>query len=536
MPRRTGESSMSEAKQLLGATFLLMVTAFAGKICGFLREVFIASSFGTSMQADAFVAVATIPNLLLTMAGGAMSAALIPMVIRLRRDGEELRLRRLLSSMFSGTALVTAGLAILLFCFAAPFVDLYVFGFSAEAKALTALMTRIIVPGLVAITLISLLASVLNAHQHFLVPSLGPILYSLGVIVATVFFARAYGVQSLIIGMAAGIAVQFVLILATAFRKGVVFSFPRFWWNEDLRQAGRLMFPILIGVGVFELNMIVDRMMASTLPEGSLAALNYAYRVTQLPISLFVGTMVVPLFPMIAAKIAGRDLAGAKEMLVRSYHLLGILLLPVIALLVVLPHPIVAVLFQRGAFDGEAVQLTGLALTVYALIILPFALRDVVTRAMYAMQDTWTPVINSMLLVSLNVALMVIFVPRLGLVAIPGSTAIASIFAYVRLRYILIKRIGPMEGPHNRRVWFQILRNTAIFTAVVWGGYRGLLSVWPAPTGTALWLRTLLSIGAGGLVYVYLTARIDTPEVAWLRDTLRQKIQRIRGTGEGHTQ
>ncbi|MBO8129068.1 MAG: murein biosynthesis integral membrane protein MurJ [Peptococcaceae bacterium] len=517
---------MSQVKKLLGAAFLLMVVTFLGKIAGFLREVFIAAEFGTSHNADIFVAVSTIPNLLLTITGGALSAALIPMVVRLCNQKETIRLKRLISSMFSITGLSMMGLALLLFFFGEEFTGLYVVGFSEEAKQLTLQMIRIILPALVAIGLISLFSSILNAYQHFFIPSLGPVFYSLGVIIATVFFASTYGVKSLIIGMAIGIFVQLFLVITVTIKKGIPFFPSRIWWNEDIRQVGKLMLPIFIGIGAFQLNILVDRMMASTLPEGSLAALNYAYRVTQLPLSLFVGSMVLPLYPMIADKIANQDMDGAKELLARSYHLLGILLLPVIGVFVALAEPVIAILFQRGQFDAGAVKLTSLALILYSFTILPFAMRDVITRAMYALQDTWTPVINSVLLIALNITLMVIFVPKLGMIAIAGSTSISFIFAYFRLRYKLIRKIGKTGGKEEQKLWFKIWRNAFVFTIITWGSYHGLMFIWSKPIGMELWLRTLVSLAIGGFVYLYLTFQINTPEVDWLKTRLQQLLGR----------
>ncbi|GBF12294.1 murein biosynthesis integral membrane protein MurJ [Tepidibacillus sp. HK-1] len=516
---------MSQAKKILGATILLMGVTFLSKIIGFLREVFIAAEFGTSHQADIFVAVSTIPNLLLTITGGALSAALIPLIIRLRNQKETERLKKLVSSTFTLTSLVMIGLASLLFLFVEEFAGVYVMGFGEEAKNLTVEMIQIIIPALIAIGLISLFSSILNAYQHFLIPSLGPIFYSTGVIIATVFFAKSYGVKSLIIGMAIGIGLQFILALFVTIKKGISFQ-PRIWWNEDIKQVGKLILPIFIGIGAFQLNTIADRMLASTLPEGSLAALNYANRVTQLPLSLFVGSMVLPLFPMIADKISKQDIEGTKELLSRSYHLLGILLLPVIGVFVALAEPIISILFQRGQFDADAAQLTAIALAAYSFTILPFAMRDVITRALYSLQDTWTPVVNSVILVAINVALMVIFVPKLGMIAVAGSTSISSIIAYIRLRRKLVKKIGTLDVTQERKIWWKIWRNALIFTAITWGSYQGLLLIWSKPMGIELWLRTFVSLAIGGLLYIFLTFKMDTPEVDWLKTRAKKLLRK----------
>ena len=504
--------------KVLNAALLLVTVNVVSKTIGFLREVFIAAQFGTSSSADIFVAVSTVPNLLLTLTGGALAAALIPIIIRLRFQGEDVRLKKLVGSVFSLTGLIMAVFALLLYIFIGDVADYYVVGFSPEAKQLTIEMFKIILPALVGIGLVSFFASVLNAYEHFFIPSIGPIFYSTGIIIAAVFFADTYGVKSLAVGMTAGVAVEFALGLTVMLKRGISFS-PRIFLNEDLKEFGVLIVPIFISLGVFQLNTIVDRMFASTLQEGSLAALSYAYRLTQLPLSLFVGSMVVPLFPMFSKKISASDMDGLKELLAGSYHLLGILLLPVIGGFIVLAEPIIALLFQRGEFNAQAVELTGLALATYSLMILPFALRDVITRVMYSMKDTWTPVINSVIMVVLNVTLMAILVPRFGMIGITAAVAISTTFAFVRLRRKLVQKIGAVES-EAKGIWGTIIVNAAVFTAAAWLLYRGLMLLWPKPLGLDLWLRTGVSFSLSGVLYLLLTLRIKTPEVEWFKSRL----------------
>ena len=325
--------------------------------------------------------------------------------------------------------------------------------------------------------------------------------------------------------MTAGVILEVLLGLTIALKRGIRFA-PRIWWNSDLKEVGYLIVPILISLGVFQVNTLVDRMFASTLQEGSLAALNYAYRVTQLPLSLFVGSMVVPLFPMFSKKVSASDMEGLKDLLARSYHILGILLLPVVAIFIVLPEPLIAVLFQRGEFGSRAVELTGLALATYSLMILPYAMRDVITRVMYSMKDTWTPVINSVIMVLLNITLMALLVPRLGMVGITASVAISTTFAFLRLRHKLVKKIGVVETK-AQNIWLAILGNTAVFSAGAWLLYRALMLVWTEPVGPDLWLRTFVSLGASGILYVLLTLRLKAPEVEWIKTRLR--LDRLRG-------
>ncbi len=344
-------------------------------------------------------------------------------------------------------------------------------------------------------------------------------------IIALILFADKYGVQSLIIGYTIGILFQLILLIVVIIKKGISFNF-KITFNEDLKLFGFLIFPFLISIGVFQINMVVDKMMASTLAEGSLAALNYAYRVTQLPLSIFVGAMVLPLFPLIAENISKDNIDGAKNILASSYRLLGILLLPVMGAYIALAQPIIAIIYQRGEFGVTALENTSMALIFYTFIILPFSMRDIITRVLYSLQDTWTPVINSIFLVAINITLMIIFVPIFGLIAVAGSTSISAILGYLRIRHKLIKKIGKLSDNKQKGIWITIYKNAIIFTLVTWLIYKGLNIVWSSPLGIDLWIRTLLSLTIGGIIYIYLTLRMDTDEVKWLKERLKKIVRR----------
>jgi putative peptidoglycan lipid II flippase len=511
---------MTKTNKIVGATLLLMGVAFASKIIGFIRVQFIGYYFGTSHEADAFIMAFTIPTLLLTISGGAISAALIPMIIRLRNQGETIRLKSLIGSMFSMTTLIMLGVTVVFYLFLEPFTSIYAGGKSAQEQEAVLHMLKIIVPAFIAIGLISLFTSILNAYKHYFIPSLGPIFYSAGIIIAIVFFSEKYGIQSLMVGMAIGIMLHLLFAITAIFAKKISLT-PKIIWNEDMRKVGILIVPFIISIGAFQLNTVVDRMMAFSLEEGSVVALNMGFTVNQLPLSIFVGAMVLPLFPMIADKLSKQDLVGTKELLSRSYRLLGILLLPVTGAFIFLAEPIIKILFLRGAFDLESVEMTSTALIFYSFTLLPFAMRDVITRAFYSLQDTWTPVINSLILVALNITLMLILVPKFGIMGVAGSTSIASIFAYIRIRRKLIQKIGHQHAPQDSKTWWLIWRNAVIFTLLTWGVYQGLLVIWQEPTGVQLWVRTLVSFAIGGLTYSILTLRLKTSEVEWL--VLRMK-------------
>ncbi|WP_025027165.1 murein biosynthesis integral membrane protein MurJ [Caldalkalibacillus mannanilyticus] len=516
---------MSRSDKIVGVAFLLLSVTIVSRLIGFVRQQVIAYYYGTSLEASAFSAAFTIPTLILTITGGALSAALIPMIIRLRNQGEELRNQQMIGTVLSVTSIVTIILSVVLYLFLEPLVNIYVHGYDADGRALVLKMLQIIVPFLIVIGLISLITSILNAYRYYFIPSLGPIFYSTGVIVAALFFAQSYGIVSLMVGMAAGFLAHLVFALSFILKKKISLR-PQFVFNEDMKQVGILLFPIFISITVFQLNTLVDRSLGSSVGDEAIAALNYANTIIQLPLSLFVGSMVLPLFPMIADKLSKNDFSGTNHLLANSYRLLGILLLPVMGGFLVLAEPIIAILFQRGEFDAASTRQTSLALMFYAFMLFPFAMRDVMTRAFYSLKDTWTPVINSVIMVAINIGLMLLLVPKLGMIGIAGSTSIASIVAYIRLRHLLRKRIGAFQSEKNSKAWWRILFNTLVFTLTALALYYGLAYFWSNPTGVHLYARTIISFAIAGAIYLYLTFQLETDEVSWLKERIQKLLKK----------
>ncbi|MDQ0338495.1 putative peptidoglycan lipid II flippase [Caldalkalibacillus uzonensis] len=514
-------SSVSPLRKIFGATVLIMGVTVFSRLMGFIRELFMAAKYGTSMEADAFVAAFTIPTLLLTIIGGALSATLIPLIIKLKTENHLVRIEKLLGSVFVFICFSLTSIAISLYFLMDEFVKIYVSGFSPEGLTLTAEMLIIILPAFVLIGLIGFLSAILNASQHYLAPAMGSLFYNGGIIIGLVYFSSQFGVQSLMVGMAVGISVHFLILIVVNIYKKNYFK-PHLTINQDLKQFARLIFPIFLSMAAFQVNFIVDRMMGSTLDEGSLAALNYAQRVTQLPQSIFVGALVLPLLPVVAEQISKHDMESTNRLLLQCYRLIAIVLFPIMAVLIILPEPIISILFQRGQFDIQSVHLTSTALVFYSLTLFSFAMRDIMTRTFYALHDTWTPVVNNLILVALNIGFMLILVPRYGIIGIAGSTSLAAFIAYIRLRFILNKKLSMQNyGRQQTNAWRQIILNVIIFSAVVYSFYHLGAQILTNPSGWHLWVRTLSSFILGSVVYLLLVFRLNTEEVIWLKERLR---------------
>jgi len=413
------------------------------RVLGLVREIVTAQLFGTSGALSLFLMAFTIPNLFRRLFGeGAMHAAFIPVFTR-ATENSEAEARRLFRVVHSTLAATLFGVTLIgwVGCGAA-----WLLGGLSEDGRLFCLLLGIMLPYLPMICLSALEAATLNVRGRFFVPALAPALMNVCWIAAVWFFGREYGVTALAVGVAVSGFLQYAVQVPMLWRERMSIAPALDWANAGLRRAVRLMGPVAIGVGVFQINVLVDRVIAwFCVPgEGAVSILNYANRLMQLPLGVLGLALVTAVFPALARSAAKED----RRQLLRTNGMalrLGLFMaLPCMAVLIALREPIVRVLFQRGAFDAVSAQHTRAALLYYSLGLPAFCCAHVVTRAFYALEDTATPVRVAAWMVGAN------FVLNLALVwpmQESGLALASSLTAYGTLVFLLAllgKKLGPL--------------------------------------------------------------------------------------------
>ncbi len=463
-------------------------TTLVGRVLGFLRELLIAQVFGMSAVTDSYVVATTLPTVLMAVVPGAFNAAAVPLLTRLR--GDRAGTRRLFGLLL-GWSLPAALLAAVVGVAAAPAIlHLLAPAFPAATDRIAVPMFRIVTPVLVWVAFLGVAGSVLNAQGHFLAPSIGPGLASLGVIGAVVFLHGPLGFWCIPLGVAAGYTLQGLAVLAALLFRGVAPALSFSTRDPALRQVGRLLWPMAAGASVGQLGLFVDRIFASGLPPGSVSALNYAGRVLELPLGLFVGAVTVPLLPRLS-ELAG-DVPALRREVERFGVYLAAVLLPLSVFLLLAGGPVVAVLFQRGAFLAHDTRVTAFALTFFALGLLPMALRDLFARAFYALGDTATPAWVGAAGVGVNILLDFLLIHPLAQGGLALGTAGAAWAGSLVLAGLLYRRVSLGAGGGFGVSLWRLALATGVCAGVVWAvrpeilGLPGGLWGWAAQVGLFL--------------------------------------------------
>src|SRR5487761_1301268 len=404
------------------------------RVLGFVRDVLMAQFMGAGPVADAFFVALRLPNLFRSLfAEGAFSAAFVPIFAgMMAKDGRE-QARHFAEEAIA--ALTTVLFVFVLACeiFTPALLHVLAPGFAAEPEkfAVTVTFTRITFPYLLFISLVALQGGVLNSLERFAATAVAPLL----------LVRPVSGVALSWAVMSAGFA-QFVWLMASCHRAGVALHFPRPRWTPALKRLVRLMGPGIVGAGVTQLNLVVSTAVASLLPTGAVSYLYYADRLNQLPLAV-VGTAVgTAILPSLSRQVRTGDEAGAVTTQNRGLELALLLTVPAAVALGVLAQPLLATLFERGAFGPADVRATAGALAAYAAGLPAFVLVKVLAPAFFARHDTTTPVKIAVVAVAANFALTLLLGVALpfAYVGVACATSTAGWINALSLLWLLHRR------------------------------------------------------------------------------------------------
>jgi putative peptidoglycan lipid II flippase len=445
----SGSKALSR-QQIFFAALVVLIGFLASGVLGVVRTAVFSATFGASAELDAFYAAQRIPEMLFTLvAGGALGSSFIPVFSRYLTADDQNGAWRLASSVMTLSASAAAILAILLAILAPILVPaLLVPGKPSDQQALTTTLTQLMLITTVIFAISGLLMGILNAHQRFLFPALALSMNNIGLIVGALVIARILPTpndvlrdfmdvrahtdaiifapnaltqhlgRSNVYGLAIGAVLGAILHLVIQLpglqmikaRLRVVYD----WRFEGVREVMVLMGPRVLGLAIVQINFAVNIAFASTMIEGSLVALNTAWFLMFFTLGIIAQSVGTAVFPSLSALVAENDMDGYKDRLSGAMRSVLFLAFPATVGLMVLGVPLVGALFERGEWTANSTQATAWALIFFALGIAGHSLLEVLSRAFYALADTWTPVKVGVAAMVANIVFSLIFIQFIG--------------------------------------------------------------------------------------------------------------------------
>jgi len=366
---------------------------------------------------------------------------------------------------------------------------------------------------------------VLNTHQSFLLPALAPTMLWTGMIFGVLFFVPDMGIHGLAWGKVLGAGMHFVIQLPGLLKLPKCRYVPTFGLRiPAVREVGRLMAPRLLGVSVVQLNFLVNTIIASGLPEGSLTSINVAFAVMTMPQVVIAQAISIAALPTFSAQIARGEPEEMRRSLASTIRGILFLSIPAMMGLILLRTPVVSMLFQRGEFDAHSVELTSWALLWYTVGLVGHSLVEIVSRAFYALHDTKTPVLVGTVAMSLNVVFSLTF-PGLfeGYGWMPhGGLALANSFAtaleMVALLWLMHRRLSGLEGRYVLTGTTKSVLATVAMSAALWW-WMGVVA------DESVWLIALGGIALGGSVYAGVMGLLRVEEIGGLLEVAKRRLR-----------
>jgi putative peptidoglycan lipid II flippase len=518
------EFSTLEERRLARAAGLVMAGFVLSNLTGLAKWVLVSNAFGTQFELDAFNAANRLPELLFSvMAGGALASAFVPVFTSfIARDNRAGAWR--LASAVANWVFLAMSLAAGAAWLAAPWLVPHVLapGFGPAETQLTVSLLRILLISAVIFGLSGMLMGVLNAQGHFLLPALAPSFLWLGWIFGVLFLAPKMGIFGLAWGVVLGAGLHLAVQLPGLRGRTARYHLALDIQDPAVRQVGRLMAPRLVGQALIQLNFLVNVILASTMAEGSLTAINYAFFIMLMPQAIIAQAIAIAALPTFSAQVARDDLASMRGTLATTLRGVVFLALPATIGLVMLREPIVAMLFQRGQFTAHSTDLVAWALLWYGLGLVSHSLVEIVSRAFYALQDTLTPVTVGGLAMAVNIGL------SFGLASLftgwnlppHGGLALANTLATTleasALLVLMRRRLGGLDLARIKSG----LLSTIVASLVL----AGVVVAWILWNGSAsVWLVGLGGVVLGGAAFWLVALALRAPEARQLPGVLLKR-------------
>ena len=510
--------STERTRKIAGAAAIVMAAYVSSRLTGLLRDVAIGYRFGTGPQLDAYNAAITVPDLVFqVVAGAAVASAFIPVYTTyLARDAQD-EGWEMLSIFFTLSVVVLLPLIVVMMVIAPLVMRVLVPDFKPEYQMLAANLARIVLLAPIFFTLGCFTTSVLNAHKRFFLAALAPTCYNLGIIVGAVVLSRHFGIYGLALGALLG-SMLFLLVQVPGLRQiRMVFHPGLNLRHEGVRSVGRLMGPRAIGLAVSQINFLVAVFLASGI-SGGISSLKYAWQLTLLPLGIFAMAISTAVFPSLAEQSATKNHDELRRTMLNAMRFILYLTIPASIGLIVLSHPVVHLLYERGQFTAQSTTITADALRLYALGLFGMATTEIVTRAFYALHDTLTPVKVAALAMVVNLALALILVRTMGenglaLATATASTVEASVLFAVAQRRIPGLQINELASSALKSLAAAVLMGVTIVA------FSTAAAPLERPFGGALLVIGAILIGAA--VYVGTTLALRSDEVGQLRRLFR---------------
>lgn len=511
------------------ATVLLMIVTIVSKILGLFRDSVLASAYGTGKYAAVYSTANSISTILFAVIGTALATSLIPLYNKLASEDSAERAMGFLNSVVNLVVIVCLSIAGLGIIFAGPLVKVFAPGYQGDVYTLCVQYTRILLPSIVFVGLANIFTSYLQIKKRYVIPGFIGMPYSI-IIIVSIYLSLKTSPMVLVIGTLIAISAKALFQLPFVYKEGYRYR-PKINLKDPvMKDMMILILPVVIGVGANQINSIVDKSLASLLGTEVVASFSYAIKLYEFVQALFITSILAVIYPRLSSMIVSDRMDSFLNSLKKTMNVIIVALVPIIVGCIVLSRQIVEVLFQRNAFTSKDTTMTASILWIYVIGILAFALRDVLTRGFYSMEDSKTPMINSIISIVFNISLNLILVKPLGYKGLAIATAVSAYIGLLLFNRSMRKKI---EGYSSRDNYIVFVKS--LFAALIMGlGVKLVYGIVASSLVGGLLFKLIAlasAVGVGVIVYALIMHFLRVEEYEMIFDmffgVVKKKVKRL---------
>lgn len=455
----------SRQTSILSGATIIAATLMLSKVLGLIRDRLLAHVFSPDII-DIFWAAFRLPDFLFQIVIlGALSVAFIPVFTEhMENKGKDDAFdmaRAVLNVFFAIFILAT----LIIFLLAQPIISTFIApGFDLDKQMQVVSLTRVILFGQVILVLGSFFIGISQSFQRFIIPSLAPVFYNLGIILGIVFLSKSFGIMGAAYGVILGAILHALIQLPLIWSLGFRFRLSLNFFHSGVKEIMKLMSVRTLGLAAEQINETVGVALASLVSIGSVTYLTFAQHLQVVPIGLFGATLAQAALPVLSSEKARGKIEEFKGTLLTTLHQILFLTLPATAILIVIRIPVVRLVFGASQFNWEATVLTGATLAFLSIGLAAQAVSLLLVRGFYALKDTKTPVAVSLTVVLLNIILSVYFIIilKFDVWGIGLANAISALLSGVLLFWTLHFKVGKFNLRGVLSPFFKMLMATII--------------------------------------------------------------------------
>ncbi|MBE6834741.1 MAG: murein biosynthesis integral membrane protein MurJ [Ruminococcaceae bacterium] len=503
-------------KKVFRGTIIVIIIGILAKLAAFLSETILAAYLGTNYKSDAYYMVSSIQQVVYPMLSVGIWKVFLPLYkekITHNLKDDAFKLTNKVITFFS---LVSIAVVAVIMIFTAPVVSIVAPGFEGETRELCISLVRISAPMYIFITASAVYASVLQCHDKFLGSQIREVASHIPTILAAIFCYRRFGMNAMATALVIGGAVRLVIELPFV-DWGYKYRPDLKLRNKDFVIVLKRLPSALISEGVTQLNTLIDRAMASTLPEGTISGLNYGHRLMNVFSGLLSTAIATALYPQMIELIALKKEKELSKLMVKIINIFCVLMIPVTLACVLFRVEIVSAAFERGSFDENSTALTSSVFALYSLGILFIACNTIITNLFYGYGNTKTPMYISIANLIINVILNFILIKVWGVNGLALATSLSAIITF----FVRIIAAGKYVTLDKKSIIINVVKVTvaSVIACIIPRAVFWFINM-------NKFIVLAVSAAVGGLTYLILLKVLKVSELSDIINLLKKKVSK----------